>query len=180
VNLVITPNKLAQEGKAACQRSDYLGAGRAFQAAAEGFEAAQDLANAAEMLNNSSVAYLQAGDAQEALNKVEKTPAMFASVGDLRRQGMALGNIAAALEALGRVAEAVEAYQQSAELLKQAGDDDSRIRVVQSLSSLQLRKGQQLQALVTMQVGLEDVKKPTPQQRLLKRLLGIPFQMLRR
>ena len=130
------------------------------------------------MANNISVAHLQAGDAKLALEAVEGTPAIFAQEGDFRRQGMALGNMGSALESLDRLDEAADIYQQSADVLEQAGADELRAHVMQSLSSLQLRTGRRLQALATMQSGLEGVEKPSPRQRLLKRLLQIPLDLI--
>lgn len=176
----ITPRKLSEEAKAAYDRGDFLAAARSFSSAAEGLRLTKDELEAAEAANNASVAYLQAGEAEEALTVVEGTAAIFAAAGDLRRQGMALGNLAAALEEVGRLEEAVEAYQQSAELLEQAGEDKLRASAMQSLSALQFRMGKQLQALASMQSGLEGVKKPSVQQKFLKRLLSIPFNLLKK
>ena len=47
-----------------------------------------------------------------------------------------------------------------------------------SLSMLQFRLGKQLQALATMHSGLDGVKKPSPKQRFLKKLLNIPIEMI--
>jgi tetratricopeptide (TPR) repeat protein len=174
----MSPKKLDQEGKAAYKRGDYGNSARCFQAAAEGYAALDDRLNAAEMANNCSVAYLQAGEAEAALKAVEGTPEVFAAAGDIRRQGMALGNLGSALEAVDRLDEAGEAYLQSAELLEQAKDTQARASVMQSLSALQLRTGRHLQALATMQAGLEGMERPSPRQRMLKRLLQVPYQML--
>ena len=102
----ISVKQLVSEGKSAYQQGDFLTAARAFEAAAESYTAAGNALNAAEMSNNSSVAFLQAGEAQEALRSVEGTPAVFAAAGDKRRQGISLGNLGAALEAVGRLDEA--------------------------------------------------------------------------
>jgi tetratricopeptide (TPR) repeat protein len=128
------------------------------------------------MRNNSSVAYLQAGEAQAALKSVEGTPAIFAAGGDQRRQGISLGNLGAALEAVGRLDEAAEAYLQSAELLQASGENDLRVYVMKSLSALQLRTGRHIEALASMQSGLEGIEHPKPQERLLKRLFGAPLK----
>jgi tetratricopeptide (TPR) repeat protein len=173
-----SPQILAEEGKSAYQNGDYANAASLFEAAQQGYQTAEDALMAAEMANNASVAYLQGEDAEAALKAVEGTAALFAQASDLRRQGMALGNYAAALEALERNEEAAEYYQQSADVLQQAGEDQLRSNVLHSLSALQFRTGRQLQALASMQAGLEGVKKPNPRQRLLKRLLQIPFNML--
>lgn len=169
---------LGKQGKSAYQRGDYLNAAQLFEAAARAYHEAQDLLNGAEMANNACVAYLQAGEAEAALSSVEGTPATFAQAGDLRRQGMALGNRAAALEALERFDEAIETYFQSAQALEQAGEDQLRANAMSSLSMLQFRLGRQLQALASMQNGIEGVKKPTVKQRFLKQLLDIPNQMM--
>jgi tetratricopeptide (TPR) repeat protein len=170
-----TPQSLAKEGKKAYQRKDYLAAARAFEAARLGYEALGDALNAAEMANNCSVAYLQAGEGQAALAALEGSEAVFAAEGDLRRQGMTIGNRGAALEALDRPEEAIEAYQQAAEILQQAGEDQMRAQVLQSMSMLQLKLGRQLQALSSMQNGLEGVQNPSVQQKLLLKLLNNPL-----
>jgi len=174
----LNPNQLSKEGRSAYKRGDHMAAARAFEAASQGYTALDDPLNAAEMANNSSVAYLQAGDAQAALQIVEGTAEVFRLAGDVRRQAMAIGNQAAALEALGGSDEAIDAYQQSADLLKLAGEEQMRLNVMQSLSALQLRTGRQLEALATMKVGLDGAEKLTGKQRLIKRLLNIPFQMM--
>ncbi len=179
MNEVLDAAQLAKEAKQAYQRGDYESAARSFQAAAQGYKTCQDSLNAAEMANNASVAYLQAGDGQAALQAVEGTAEIFAAEGDVRRQAMALGNLGAALEALKRYEDAEQAYQQSADLLKQVGEDQLRLNVMQSLSSLQMRTGRQLQALSSMQAGLEDVNRPSPRQRILKKLLGVPFKLMK-
>jgi tetratricopeptide (TPR) repeat protein len=174
----ISIKQLISDGKSAYQQGDFLAAARAFDAAAESYTAAGDALNAAEMSNNSSVAYLQAGEAQEALRSVEGTPVVFANAGDRRRQGMSLGNLGAALEAVGRLDEAADVYRQSAELLEATGEDDLRAYVMKSLSALQLRKGRHIEAVATMESGLEGIKHPKPQQSFLKKLLGIPRKLL--
>jgi tetratricopeptide (TPR) repeat protein len=176
----VSPEILTKEGKSAYQSGDFLAAAQAFEAAQQGYLRQGDQLNAAELANNRSVACLQAGEAQAALQAVEGTAEVFAEAGDLRRQGMALGNLASALEAVDRTEEAMEAYLQSANVLEKAGEDQLRANVMHSLSTLQFRSGKQLQALATMQSGLEGVKRPSPKQTLLKKLLSIPVDMLTR
>jgi tetratricopeptide (TPR) repeat protein len=174
----VSTDKLIKEGKSAYQNGDYLAAVRAFETAQQVYLSQGNSLDAAEMANNCSVAYLQAGDGQAALKAVEGTDVTFAEAGDLRRQGMALGNLGSALEAVDRTEDAVEAYLQSASLLEKAGEDQLRANVMHSLSMLQFRTGKQLQALASMQNGLQGVKRPTPKQSLLKKLISIPVDML--
>jgi len=176
----LSPKQLLNEGQVGYKRGDYLSAAHAYEAAADGFRTMGEELAAAEALNNASVAYLQAGDSESAYRMVEPTVAVFTAAGDLRRQGMASGNLGAALESLGRLEEAIDAYHISADLLKQAGDRDMRAHVLQSLSALQLRTGRQMEALTTMQFGLEGMDQPTLAQRALKRLLQMPTILLNR
>ena len=172
-----SPQSLEKEGKAAYKRGDFLAAARTFEAAKLGFAAMGDALNAAEMANNCSVAYLQAGEGEAALAAVEGSDSVFAQAGDLRRQGMAVANRGAALEALEHSEEAITAYQQAAEILQQAGEDQMRAQVMQSLSMLQFQMGRQMQALGSMQNGIEGVKRPSASQKMLKKLLNIPLEM---
>lgn len=174
----LTHVQLADQGKQAYRAGRYLEAGQIYHAAAEACRGAGKSLEAAENQNNSGVAYLQAGEAAAALAEIQDTPAAFAALGDVRRQAMALGNLGAALEACGRKDEAGECYRQSAEALYQVGEEQLALHAVQSLSALQLRTGKQLQALATMQAGVEKVKRPSPKHRLLKTLLQIPFDYL--
>ena len=103
---------------------------------------------------------------------------MFIEAGDQKHQAMTLGNQAAALDALGRLDEAEQKYWQAAEILKELGDTELRLPIMQSISSLQLRTGRHFQAVASMYAGIDKIKNPTLKQRFLKRLLGIPFQLL--
>jgi tetratricopeptide (TPR) repeat protein len=178
MSVIKTAKGLVDEAKKAYQEGENIRAAQEFQAAAEAYFTEGEKVKAAEMLNNSSVSYLLADDAASALKAVEGTPQIFADAGEVRLQAMALGNYASALEGLERLEEAMQVYNQSAELLQQAGEDEMRVKVMQSLSALQLRTGRRLEALVTMQAGLEGIKHPNPKQRLLKRLLDIPSRIL--
>jgi tetratricopeptide (TPR) repeat protein len=178
MNEMLSPQLLAAEGQTAYKRGDYLAAANTFEAASASYKSAGDHLSAAEMANNRSVALLQAGDAQLSLDAVLGTDEIFAEAGDVRRQAMALGNQAAALEALRRLDEAIDAYERSAELLSQIEDRETRVSVMQALSALQLRRGRQLEALATMQAGLNGVKHPTPKQRMLRRLLQLPLKFM--
>jgi tetratricopeptide (TPR) repeat protein len=132
------------------------------------------------MANNACVALLQAEEPGEALSIVKDSVDIFEGLGDVRRQAMALGNRASALEALNRLEEAEADYLQSAELLKQIGENELRLNVMHSLSALKLRSGRSMEALADMQSGVEGLDKPKPRHRLLKRLLEVPSKLLNR
>lgn len=176
----LTPEKLQQEGKTAYEREEYEEAVRAFEAAERGYAAAGDPLNAAEMANNRSVTLLQMGDAQGALNAVGNTPDIFAEAKDTRRHAMALGNKAAALAELGNREEAEKLYWESAKLLNEIGETALRASVLQAISRLQMRSGRMMEAVASMQSGLDQVEKPSFTQRMLKKLLQVPIKMLNR
>lgn len=151
-----------------------------FEQAARLYSEGGDGLKAAEMANSRSVALLQAGDGKGALEAAQGTDKVFAQAGDARRQALALGNQAAALEALNQPEDALARYRQCAELLKQAGDEESRVPVLKAISALQIRTGHQLEALASMDAALNNQKKLSAQERFLKKLLDIPMRMLRR
>jgi len=175
---IISPEELAKAGFDSYQRGDYQSAACIFEEARQGYIGSGDELNAAEMANNCAIAYLKLGEAATAWNLVEGTHEMFALANDHRRQGMALGNLATILEALDRFDEAIDVYQQSAKCLQESGEDQLYADVMRSLSSLQLRTGHQLQALTSMRAGLEGIHHPNLSQRLTRKLIRIPFDLI--
>jgi len=169
-----TPQQLETEGGNLYRQGDYVEAANIFAAAEEGFGAQGNELKSAEMANNRSVTLLQADQAQTAFDAVNGTVDVFRQANDERRLAMALGNRGAALEALKQFDQAVSDYEESAEILKNIGEHDLRLDVMKSLSGLQLRTGSSLEALATMQSGVESIEKPKMKHRLLKRLLKLP------
>jgi tetratricopeptide (TPR) repeat protein len=172
--------QLTTQAETAFHSRQFTQAAQLFEQAAGAYTNAGDVLNAAEMNSNRSVALLQADDPREALQAVQGLERVFALAGDIRRQALALGNEAAALEALNQSKLALEKYQQSADLLKQSGDQETRVLVLKSISQLQMRMGHHLQALSSMDAALDNQKRPSLTERLLKRLIKVPFQMLKR
>ncbi len=179
----ISPQKLETEGKTAYGNGDFSKAESSFTAAQAGYSAQGDHLMAAEMANNRCVALLQMDDpntAKAALKAVDDTVAVFKDAGDQTRQALALGNRASAYEATGDLEQAIIDYQESASILKEIGAEDLRMDVVKSLSSLQLKTGHSMEALATMQAGVNGIQKPNLLQRLLKRLLSLPGRLIGR
>jgi tetratricopeptide (TPR) repeat protein len=177
---VKNPKELAAEGKSSYSSGKYQEAAQFYKAAADGYAAEGDNLIAAEMKNNQCVALLQTGDAEGALVAVSGTEEIFEAAEDTYRQAMAAGNMASALEALGNIEEAEHGYRRSADLLEGIGESELRANVMQSLSAMQLKAGRQLEALASMQAGVEDIKRPSIKQRLLKKLLNVPFNLLKK
>jgi tetratricopeptide (TPR) repeat protein len=167
------PKIIANQASQAYQEGDFEQAARLFAQAASAYQTAEQPLDAAEMRNNQSVAHLQNDDAQAALTAVLGTAAIFAAAGDTRRQGLAAGNEASALEALNRLEEAAACYQTSGDLLETVEEDQMRASVMQSLAWILVRRGKLLEGLYAMNSGLRGLKKPTLKQKILRTLLKL-------
>ena len=147
------------------------------------FEAAHasetDPAQAAELANNLSVAYLKAGRSQQALSIVRGTAEVFLKLGDAQRAAQATGNLAAALDSCGELAAAEAAYQQAAEMFRVLGESESLRYTLNALGQLQLRQHRPLEAVSTLQAGAEASPPRGLRARLLKQLLRLPSRLLR-
>ena len=162
------PSQLGDQGKRAFEEKKYEEAAVLFAQAAEGFTAGRAGTLAAEMKNNQSVALFQAGKAQEALDATLGTEVIFAGANDPKRQAIALGNQAAALEALDRTDEAIERYERSAELFRDAGEGDMRAVVMKSAAAIKLKKGRVTDSAFKMMGALEARDNPSIFERILK------------
>jgi tetratricopeptide (TPR) repeat protein len=171
---------LVDQAKAAYQDEEFEKAAELFAQVEKGALASGDALDAAEMANNRSVALLKAGQAEQALQAAQGTDAIFAQAGDIRRQAIALGNQAAALEGLKRYDDAMTLYKQCAELLKSTDDKELRTYVLQSMSALQLRRGKQFEAMVSMEAALDAKQKLSVKDRFLKKLLQTVSKLLNR
>ena len=176
---IMDAKQLADEGQAAYNKGEYISAAELYKAAADSYFLAGNKLVAAEMSNNCSVAYLKGGEAESALQAAMNTDQIFQAQGDKLREALALGNQAAAWEGLKQLDKAVAAYTKSAQLLEEVGESELRAYVMQSLSAIQLRKGQYLEAYATMGQGVMGIKKPNLTQRILKSLMKLPFKFIR-
>ena len=93
------PHQLEEEGNRAFAAGRYAEAARLFDEASRGFTLGRDNLRAAEMDNNRSVALLKGDQPGPALDAAAGTDKIFESNADVKKQAMALGNQAAALEA---------------------------------------------------------------------------------
>jgi tetratricopeptide (TPR) repeat protein len=175
---VLDSQQLAQEGQAEYEKGNYRSAADLFKAAADGFSSTGDELSTAEMANNRSVALLRAGEARSALDSCFGTELIFERAGDTKRQAMAVGNQAAALEKLGRLEEAIQAYEKSAQLFAKVDEFELRAYICQSISELKLKQGHYLEAYAVMRAGVMEVNPTNLTQKLLKSLMDLPFKFL--
>lgn len=168
--------ELERQANAAYEGGQYPLAASLFEQAASAFSASGDSLHEAEMKNNRSVALLQVHDAAGALEAAQGTDLIFQQAADIRRQAMALSNQAAALDALGKTDEALRLYELANELLKKIREDELRSYVLKSISAIQLRKGQQLESMATMQAAITNAKKPSLKERLFRFIFKSTFK----
>ena len=171
----VKPISLADKGKQEYEKGNYAVAAEMFSQAAHAYASAQDELNAAEMKNNQSVALLQAGKAKEALQVTDGTEEVFQQAGDLKRQGIAVGNRAAALEGLKKWNEALAEYDRAASLLEQAGEGDMHSVVRKAAANLNLKRGRVTDSQMDVYDSLRLVEKPTLTQRIMKFLMRVGF-----
>ena len=170
---------LVEQAKKAYEKKAYRQAAELFQSIVDQQVYLDDPLMNAEMKNNCSVAWLQAGEPQRSLNAVMGTAQIFAEGIDPKRQGMALANEAAALDALGSLTEAMEKYQLAADIFKEINEKDLMTYVLKNLSALQLRTGRQFQSLASMHSALENQEKLSIKEKFLKKLLRVPFKIMK-
>jgi len=169
----LNPQSLADQGKQEYEKGSYLAAANLFLQAAQAYASAGDNLNAAEMKNNQSVALLQAGKAREALQATDGTEEVFQKAGDIRRQGIAVSNRAAALEGLRQGKEALAEYDRAAALFEQIGEGDMHSVVRKAAANLNLKYGRFNDSQMDIYDSLRLVKKPSLSQRIMKFLMRI-------
>ena len=166
---------LAEQGKKEYETGNYVAAADLFSQAAQAYTSVQDELNAAEMKNNESVALLQAGKAREALQTTEGTEEIFQKANDIKRQGIAVSNRAAALEGLKKWSEALAEYDRAASLFEQSGEGDMHSMVRKAAANINLKRGHLTDSQFDVYDSLRLVQKPTLTQRIMKFLIRIGF-----
>ncbi len=162
------PAQLEAQGKRAFADKKFDEAAALFRQAADSYTQGSMGLMAAEMMNNVSVALLQAGKPQESLDAVMGTEKIFEEAKDIKRQAMALGNTAAALEGLNRYDEAIQAYELSADLFGQVNEGDLRAMVMKSAAAIKLKTGKITESAFKMMGSLDVKQTPGFLERMLR------------
>jgi len=168
-----SPAALAEQGKQEYEMGKFVAAADLFSQAAQAYNNVDNALNAAEMKNNQSVALLQAGKAKEALQATDGTEDVFQKAGDIKRQGIAVSNRAAALEGLQKWNEALAEYDRAASLFEQIGEGDMHSIVRKAAANINLKRGRIVDSQMDVYDALRLVKKPTLTQRIMKFLMRI-------
>jgi len=174
----MSPQALKDSGLRHYRAERYAEAAAAFVQAAAGFEAAGDSAGAAEMRNNLCVVRLAQSDWDGALAAVAGTPEVFRALGDRLREAQAVANLAAAHDGAGHVTQAAELYTQAIDLFGQLGETETRAACFKKLSALQIKLGQQMQALASMHSGLNLSAELSPKEKMLKQMIDKAVKLM--
>lgn len=169
------PTTLAEQGKQEYGAGAYIVAADLFAQAAQAYRDVHDELNAAEMKNNQSVALLKAGKAEVALHATDGTEEIFQKAGDLKRQGIAVANRAAALEGLKKLSEAMDEYNRAADIFEEAGEGDMHSIVRKATAEIFLKRGYIGNTQMDVLDSLRLVEKPTVTQRILKFMMRWGF-----
>jgi tetratricopeptide (TPR) repeat protein len=165
------PASLAEQAQHAYKARRYKRAAELFHQAAQGYTLGHNDLLAAEMKNNASVAYFQAGDPRKALDAALDTDKVFEGAKDIKRLAMAIGNQAAALDELGHWQEALSAYERSAQLFLEVNEKDMRAIMLKSAAGIKLKRGRVSESAYEMMGALEAKATPSLFERILRFLL---------
>ena len=72
----------------------------------------------------------------------------------------------------------LEDYQAAADIFEKLGENELRLNTMQSLSALQLRRGNSLEAISAMQASVKNVKGLSVRQKFIKFLMKIPSKLM--
>jgi tetratricopeptide (TPR) repeat protein len=173
-----SPSDLKALGLAAFREEKLDEAASCFAQAAEDFAAQGQPLEAAEVRNNLAVVRLAQKDWPAALAALEGTPETFAAASDRLRQAQALSNQANAREGNSDLERAAELYVQAIDLFTQLGEKENRAACWKALSGLQIKQDNKLQALASMQAGLNLTPKLSAREKTLKSLIDRAFKLM--
>ncbi|MEI8131704.1 MAG: hypothetical protein WCG34_04675 [Leptolinea sp.] len=172
------PEKLNAQAKAAYLASNFDSATSLYLEAEQAYKNSNDLLMATEMANNRSVALLQVGKAEAALQASEDTHLIFAEAGDNLREGYALGNQAAAFKELGQKNISLKLYKLSAEKLAFAGDKENLAVVQKTIATLEMEGGNPIKAMGAMLEALRSKEKLTMREKIMCKLFSTVSRLM--
>jgi tetratricopeptide (TPR) repeat protein len=174
-----TAAELKEQGLSLFRQDRLAEAADRFSQARALYSAAGDAPAAAEMGNNLAVVHLAEKNFAAALEAVTGTPKVFREAGDRMREAQALSNLAAANEGLGELEAAGEGYLAAIELFTELDERENRSACWKALSGLQIKQDKKLQALASMQAGLNlQTTSLSAREKTLKGLIDKAFKLM--
>jgi len=150
----------------------------AFAHAQQAFLDEGNIQQAAETANDRGVAARQAAHFEVAEGAFTEARRLFDESGDRLSQGQVIGNLGALSESRNQNEQAAAFYKEAIVLFDEVGATDLSGETWRALSRLRMKQGKWLAALGAYDAGLQDVKHPTPTQRLLRRLMRVSRRLM--
>lgn len=166
---------LSSAGMKYFHKKNYTLAADYFSRAAEAAKEIQQETDEAEIRNNLSVTYLMSGNARQAYEAALGTDRVFAAHNDLKRQAMALGNIAQALEELKDYPQALIVYDEALVLLKGQNLNDIRSTLFRRKAIVQGKAGDTYQAVASLDSSIDAKPGQDIKDKFLKQFLDRLF-----
>jgi tetratricopeptide (TPR) repeat protein len=173
-------NTLKEQGIKMFRFGEYEEAMELFQRAHSAYVEVGDARGQAEMLNNLGAIHTQEERWEEASEAFGKAMSAFESLGDQVGQAQTLGNLGTMYRYHGDNETAVQHLKQATDLLHDAGEGAKEAATLRLLSRIRLGQARWLEALHFYDLSLGCVQPPGIKERVLRRLLQIPFGMLSR
>jgi tetratricopeptide (TPR) repeat protein len=173
-----TGNDLKDLGLAHYRAGRFEEASAAFAQAQQAWLASGDTRPAAEAANDRGVAARQAARFDEAEAAFNEARELFEELGDRRSQGQVIGNLGALAESRSQNERAAAFYKEAIALFEQVGESDLASETWRALSRLRLKQGKWFAAMGAYDAGLQGVKRLTPTQGVLRRLLKVSRRLM--
>lgn len=168
-----TANELQEQGVKLFQQRDYEAAARLFQQAQEAYEGEDRLDMVAEMQTNIGLVHRSLGENQQALDMMQEALKKFQELEDNLRIAKVLGNMGGVYAALNDKEQAYNCYRQAVDIFDDLGEKKLYGETLVAIGDLQIRDGKIMTGAATYEVGLENLEKLSPSQRVIKGLVGI-------
>ncbi len=135
-----TAEKYKEAGLTYFRKGAYGEALASFEAAAQAYEAIEDKAGRAEMLNNIGVIQYRQKRYGAAVTALNEAQTAFGTAGDMDRQAQALGNLGDVFAAQRQYKEAGDYYGRSSQLFAKIGEGRKQAEVLRAYSLMALRR----------------------------------------
>ena len=176
----VEANSLKEQGIKMFRFGEYDEAAELFGKAHALFAELGDQKGQAEMLNNLGAVHTQEERWGEAAEAFTKARSAFESLDDRDGQAQAMGNLGTMFRNKGDKEAAVEHLKSAADLFHDDGDRKKEATTLRLISRIRLGQARWLEALHFYDLSLACVEPPGIKERVLRRLIQIPLNMLSR
>jgi len=169
---------LKEEGIRLFRFGDYDEAAELFDEAHSLYVELGDAKGQAEMLNNLGAIHTQEGRWNEAAESFNQAKEIFDSLGDKDGQAQTVGNLGTMYRHQGDKENAVDHLRSAADLFHEAGERSKEAATLRVMSRIRLGQARWFEALHFYDLSLACVQPPGAKERILRRLIQIPLNML--